>query len=766
MSEKKHSLLFIGARLLQLIFFVIFLIINFVITIGEAVRFLIISILRLLWHITRSTYRIFYRVVLGFVNIFQFIFILYPKRILRIISKALPKKRQHSASVKVQFPRIALKPVKYIFSSKITYFLLGFFVCFILLLTYQIHIFMAKLPSPDDIGKVNYALSSHIYDRKDRLLYEVYKDQNRTPVHLSELPSYVSQAAIAVEDKDFYNHKGVSLFSGIFRALKATLVDHQLQGGSTITQQLVKSALLTPERTIERKIKEIVLAVETEQKYSKQQILEMYLNQVPYGGSAYGIEEAAKMYFGKSAKDLTLSEAAMLAGLPQAPTTYSPYTNPDLTKYRRNEVLQKMFEQGYVTEAQKTMAQNEDLTIKPLPFTLHAPHFVFYVKSELESIFGSSEVEQGGLKVKTTLDLDIQEEAEKILREELDKIKNLRVSNGGILVTKPSTGEILAMVGSVDYYSSPSGAFNVTTAYRQPGSSIKPLLYSLALEKGVTAATILDDSRVVYTGASGSYAPVNYDGQFHGKIPLRYALANSYNIPAVKMLDQLGISSFVSHATRMGISTWTDPSRFGLSLSLGGGEVTMIDMATAYGALANKGEKVKLTPVVQVTESDGTETNEVNTGETRVINSETAYIISDILSDNVARQWAFGPNSLLQIKDYKVAVKTGTTDSKKDNWTIGYTPDFLVVVWVGNNDGTPMNPALTSGITGAAPVWNRVMTYLLTKYADKKTLYKKPDGVVEKPCYSGRTELFIRGTENLVNCAQYRSITPTPTPKP
>jgi len=359
-----------------------------------------------------------------------------------------------------------------IFTQQFRFFLFGFLFCVGVVVAVQSYKFIVGLPNPQTIGMVNFPQSTHIYDRNGKLLYEVFRDENRTPVSLSELPTYVKQASIAIEDKDFYRHNGVSFVSGIFRAIKDSLATKSLQGGSTITQQLVKSALLTPERTFQRKIKEIVLALWTEKLFTKDQILGMYLNQVPYGGSSYGIEEASKTYFGKPAKDLTVGEAALLAGLPQAPSLYSPYINPALAKARRNDVLRKMYEQGYINKDQETEALEADISVVPLQTSIKAPHFVFYIKSVLENEYGIQQVEEGGLNVYTTLDLDIQEEAEKILQEELDKVKNLNVTNGAELVTRPVTGEILAMVGSVDYYAAPSGAFNVTTALRQPGSSI------------------------------------------------------------------------------------------------------------------------------------------------------------------------------------------------------------------------------------------------------------------------------------------------------
>lgn len=641
--------------------------------------------------------------------------------------------------------------IKFLISPKFRYFYVGFSVCLLAIFFYQSYAFMQNLPSPANIGKTNYQLSTHLYDRNGKLLYEIYRDQNRTPVKLADLPPYVAQASIAIEDKDFYHHGGISFVGGILRALRDTWKTNELQGGSTITQQLIKSALLTPERTLERKIKEAILAIWAERIYTKKQILEMYLNQVPYGGSAYGVEEAAKTYFDKDATKLTIAEAAMLAGLTQAPSLYSPYINPKLARERRNDVLKNMYQQKYITKKQYTAAVDEKLDITSPKTKIRAPHFVFYTKAALEDEYGIAQVEEGGLRAVTTLDLTIQEEAEKILQEELAKVAYLNITNAGILVTKPATGEILAMVGSADYFALPSGAFNVTTALRQPGSSMKPILYSLALENGYTAASVIDDSPIVYNfGGYETYRPVNYDGKFHGKVSLRLALANSFNIPAVKVLNSLGVANYVAHARNLGITTWSDPSRYGLSLALGGGEVRMVDEATAFGVLANGGKRVDLTPIKTLTDKDNNLLKSLDPQPTSVLPPGVAFIITDILADNNARQIEFGVHSALEIPGYKVAVKTGTTDSKRDNWTVGYTPDYLVVVWVGNNDNSPMNQYLASGITGAAPIWNRMMTYLLT-HSTSNTSFIKPADIVQKLCF-GHYEYFLTGTESSANC--------------
>ncbi|MCX6731969.1 MAG: transglycosylase domain-containing protein, partial [Candidatus Roizmanbacteria bacterium] len=576
-------------------------------------------------------------------------------------------------------------------------FILGMFFMLVLVgISAGVYLIIFKdLPTASSLKNLNaIPFSTHIYDRNGKILYEIYRDQNRTPVKLNDLKPYIYQASIAIEDKDFYHHQGISLTSGVLRAIKELVLRQTLQGGSTITQQLVKNALLSSERTLQRKIREMILAVSVEKQFSKQEILEMYINQVPYGGSAYGVEEGAKTFFGKKAKDLKLEEAALLAGLPQAPSLYSPYINPTLTINRRNEVLQKMYEQKYITLDQEKTAMAAPLTVIPLNTVMHAPHFVFYVKSLLEKEYGADLVEQGGLKVTTTLDLDIQEKAEQILKDEVEKIQYLDVGNGALLITRPPTGEILAMVGSADYYATGSGAFNVTTALRQPGSSIKPLNYAVGIDrKFVTAGTVFLDIPTCFTagGQPGSYCPVNYDGQFHGPTQLRFALGNSYNIPAVKMLAVNGVKDFIASASAFTITSFEDPTRYGLSLTLGGGEVRMTEMAQAFSAFANQGVPRKLNQILKIEDRYGkvlyrfddpniiTDVKKAVPAPSalsipgkRAISKDTSYIISHILLDDNARSAAFGAGSYLVVPGKAVSVKTGTTDDKKDNWTIGY----------------------------------------------------------------------------------------------
>jgi penicillin-binding protein 1C len=587
------------------------------------------------------------------------------------------------------------------------------------------------LPLPTRLTSWEYPVSTKIYDRHGQLLYEIYTEQNRTPIELKDLPEYIKWATISSEDKDFYQHHGFS-YRGIARAVFNIVFKQKLQGGSTITQQLVKNALLTQERTLRRKIREFVLTFAVEIIYPKDKILEMYFNHAPYGGTAWGIESASKLYFNKSAKDLTLAEAALLAGLPASPTRYSPFgAHPETAKERQKFVLERMVEDGHLSQEEADRAAEEELKFSPQQTNIQAPHFVLYVKEQLVEKYGERMVEQGGLRVNTTLDLDIQTFAETAIASEVAKLKNYRVSNGAALVTKPKTGEILAMVGSKDYFNvEDQGNFNVTTALRQPGSAIKPLNYALGImTHKITLATVINDVPTCFSVTGQKlYCPVNYDGQFHGPVQARFALGNSYNLPAVKVLALNGVEEFVNFANKMGLSTLEDPSRYGLSLTLGGGEVRMVDMAVAFGTLANLGVKQPLVSITKVEDYRGKVYEEWQSVEgERIIPMEVAYLVSHILLDNNARSAAFGSSSYLVVKNHpEVSVKTGTTNDKRDNWTIGYNPEFLVATWVGNNDNTPM-AAVASGITGASPIWNEIITSVLKE--EKQVWQLKPDGI-------------------------------------
>ncbi len=637
---------------------------------------------------------------------------------------------------------------------KFKYFVFGFLICIVFVLTpISTYFFLNSLPSPKQLANRQIPQTTKIYDRNGKLLYQIYANENRTLVPLSSIPKDLINATIAIEDKDFYTNPGFDT-NAIIRSAIANLSGKPIQGGSTITQQLIKSTLLTPERTIERKFKEIVLAFWAEKIYTKDQIIEMYFNQVAYGGTAWGVESAAQSYFGKSVKNLTLAQSAFLAGMPQAPSDYSPFgENPNLWKRRQRDVLNKMVSLNFITKKNAQEALDELLVFETPQTPIYAPHFVMYVKDLLIKKYGLTMVEKGGLIVTTSLDLKTQDAAQEIVRTEVDSNTYLNLTNGAALVTNPKNGDILAMVGSRDYDDPNGGNVNLTTSLRQPGSSIKVVTYAAAMSNGFTAATILDDSPVTYRVAGApDYSPVNYDGAFHGRVPLRIAFANSFNIPAVKTLAKIGIPTMIATAKKMGITTWNDPQRYGLSLTLGAAEVKMTDMATAYGTVANQGQRVDVNPILKITNYSGEVLYQKNGIEKRqVLDSGVAFIISNILADNNARSWEFGSNSPLNIPRHTVSVKTGTTDNKRDNWTIGFTPSYLVSVWVGNNDNTPMSQSLASGITGAAPIWNKIMSNLLGNV--NTVSYKMPDNVVQKKC-GVRVEYFIKGTETNVSCSQ------------
>lgn len=648
---------------------------------------------------------------------------------------------------------------------------------FLLLLFGSVIFFATQIPNPQDLTNRNLAQSTKIFDKDGELLYDIYQDQNRTPIKLSEIPQYVKEATIAIEDKDFYKHKGFSLV-GITRSVFDLAVYRRVSGGSTLTQQLVKNALLSGERTLTRKLKEFILAVQVERAYSKDQILEMYLNEIPYGGTAYGIEAAANLYFGKSTKDLNLAEAALLAGLPQRPSVYSPYgTNPELSKQRQKQVLRRMVEDEYITKDEAEVAERQQLTYRTSQNEVgfKAPHFVLYVKAKLIEQFGDKMVEQGGLRVTTSLDYKLQKQVEEIVKKEIDNLSSAKVGNGASVVLDAKGGQILAMVGSKDYFadSAPEGCdegqscvfepnVNVVIRARQPGSATKPIAYSAALEKGYTASQVYIDVKTEFPGGDRpTYIPVNYDGQYHGVVQMRYALGNSYNIPAVKNLALVGVRDVLELGYRMGLTTW-EPSEenvnsVGLSLVLGGREVRLLDLASAFSVLANKGRQQDPISILKVTDSKGKTLFEHHPSEGRkVLDEGITFIISDILSDNGARTAAFGSNSVLNIAGKTAAVKTGTTDEKRDNWAIGFTPSFVVGVWVGNNDNSIMSPTVSSGVTGASPIWNKIMTLVIKDKQNEpferppNVLQEEVDGLMSGKPHPGsptRREYFIAGTE-------------------
>lgn len=587
------------------------------------------------------------------------------------------------------------------------------------------------IPNPRKLSSGDFPESSQILDRNGKLIYEIYTDKRRQEVEFEMIPEKLVLATLAIEDAGFYSHFGFDV-KGILRGLYRTVIERRLQGGSTLTQQLVKNALLSPERTLVRKIKEAILTVATELMYSKKEILAMYLNQTPYGGTLWGVEAAARGIFNKEVTELDLAEAALLAGLPGSPTRYSPFAHPDAAKNRQEMVLVRMEELKFITSSERQAAIAEKLNYYVKKDKLLAPHFVFYVKEKLIDKYGLKKVTEGGLKVWTTLDLDLQNYVQTQVATEVGKLNKYNVTNGAALVTESKSGQILSMVGSKDYFDSEiEGKYNVVTALRQPGSAIKPLNYAVGIETGkVTAASVFNDTETCFNVENQrSYCPTNYGNKYFGLQNLRHSLGNSLNIPAVKMLKINGLREFVASASAMGISTFTNPDDFGLSLTLGGGEVYMTDMSAAFGTLANMGVLQPLTSILKVTDKNDKVMEEYKyVPGKRVISSETAFIMSKILSDDGARSMVFGSGSMLNIKKHpEVAVKTGTTNDLRDNWTIGYTPDYVAVTWVGNNDNSRMG-GVVSGTSGAAPIWNKIMTKLLENKLVKN--FAKPEGVI------------------------------------
>jgi len=613
------------------------------------------------------------------------------------------------------------------------------------------------LPSPDRLYERASAPSTRIYDRDGRLLYEIRDPHGgtHTPVPLTEIPQACINATIATEDASFYTNPGVDGWA-IVRALWINLQGGEiLSGGSTITQQLARNLLLSPEErveiSLERKLRESILAWRLARVYSKDEILALYLNEANYGNLAYGLEAAANTYFAKSGAELDLAECALLVGLPQAPALYNPLENPEAAQERQSVVLGLMVKHGFVSQQEADLAARENLRFASVPFPIEAPHFVMYVRGQLEREFGLEAIYTQGLQVYTTLDLDAQEATERIVCYRLAQLaapdQPARNVNGtAVVVMLPHTGEVLAMVGSPDYFDPRiDGAVNATVATRQPGSSIKPITYAAAFDPTrpdpLTAATMMVDARTVFVTREGDpYVPRNYDRRWHGPVLLRRALASSYNLVAVKVLDDVGIEGMTRLARAMGITTFDvaglsqSGDRFGLALTLGGGEVRLLELTAAYGTFANTGYRVEPVTITRVEDHSGRvlktwETalpRPLPTGEgARVMDERVAYLITDILSDNLARAPSFGEGSALRLSR-PAAAKTGTTTDWRDNWTVGYTPDLVVGVWAGNANNEPM--VHVSGVTGAAPVWHDVMETLLKGRPARE--FVEPEGMV------------------------------------
>ncbi|MDD5731572.1 MAG: transglycosylase domain-containing protein [Patescibacteria group bacterium] len=588
------------------------------------------------------------------------------------------------------------------------------------------------LPNPYKINGRDIAQSTQILDRNGKLLYDIHGEENRTLMKIDDIPENIKKATVAIEDQDFYKHMGIDL-KGVARAFFYDIVHRNAtQGGSTITQQFVKNALLTSDKSVARKIKELILSIEIEKVYSKNEILGMYLNEIPYGNNAYGIYSASKTYFGKEPKDLTLAESALLASVPQAPTYYNPYgSNTDVLMARKDYTLDKMVELGLTTKADADVAKKEEIKFVQQDQGILAPHFVMYIKDLLAQKYGEDRLQQGGLIVTTSLDLDKQKIAEDVLTNSKANLKASGASNASLVSMDPKTGEILAMVGSVDYFDTANdGNVNVSIRPRQPGSSLKPFIYGLAFNNlGYAPSTMMMD---VQTDFGQGYKPGNYDGQFRGPVSIRKSLGNSLNIPAVETLAMVGVKNATDFAQKMGLTTLTDPDRYGLSLVLGGGEVKLLEEVNAYSVLANGGIKHDIHSILKITDSSGKVLEEYKSSEdkgTRILDENPNYLVTNILSDDNARAEIFGMGGVLTLPGRPVAAKTGTTDEYRDAWTFGYTPSVVTGVWAGNNNNAEMNHG--SGAMVAAPIWNSYMKQILSGTPVEQ--FAVPSGIVHVP---------------------------------
>jgi len=627
---------------------------------------------------------------------------------------------------------------KQILRQKLGFLILSIIVLGFLFLTILIAWASKDLPNPNQLSDRKVAQSTKIYDRTgEHVLYEVYSDQKRTLVNLEDIPEYLINGVIATEDTKFYEHHGIRPLSMARAVIYGIFSSKQIGGTSTLTQQLVKNAILTNKRSYVRKLKEIILSIRLEQKYTKGQILKIYFNEIPYGSTNYGVESASQSYFGKSVRDVSLSEAAILAGLPKAPSSY--LVDLDKLKNRRDFVLERMFEEGYISREQANTAQNEPVEIKQKFENIKSPHFVLYVKKQLVDMYGEQVVDTGGLKVITSLDWEKQLAAEQAIEENLEKLDEANANNTALVAIEPGTGQILAMVGSKDFFNEEiNGQFNVATlGKRQPGSSFKPIIYAAAFEKGYTPDTVLFDVVTDFAVSGKSYKPLNYDLQEHGPVTMRQALQGSLNIPAVKTLYLVGAEKGVDFAERLGYTT-LGAGNFGLSLVLGGGEVKLIDHVSAYGIFANQGVKHQPVSILKVEDANQDILFEwkKNKGE-EVLEKEITNTLSSVISDDEARAFAFGSGGVLTLPDRKVAAKTGTTNAYVDAWTIGYTPSLVAGVWAGNTNNTPMKKGY-GGSKVAAPIWNAFMRKALKNTAPE-SFPDAPENNAEKPILRGST---------------------------
>ncbi len=595
------------------------------------------------------------------------------------------------------------------------------------------------IPSINNFENRQVAESTKIYDRTGNIvLYDVHGSMRRTSVPLEQISPFIQKATVAIEDASFYEHFGFRPMAFARAALADITTGSFSQGGSTITQQVVKNALLTRKKTVTRKIQEIILAIRLERVFSKEEILTVYLNENPYGGTIYGVEEASQYFFGVGALDVTLAQAAYLAALPQAPTYFSPHGNHrEALDSRKNRVLQEMLDHKMITQKEYDAARADQVQFRGVAEAgIKAPHFVFYIQEYLESKYGVDAVQQEGLKVITTLDYELQKKAEEsVAKFAPGMLKNFDASNQGMVAVEPATGQILAMVGSKGYFDDTiDGKVNVTLAHRQPGSSFKPIVYATAFQKGYTPETMVFDLKTQFSTSCQPndfsseppcYSPENYDLNFAGPMSLRNALAQSKNIPAVKTLYLAGVNDSLQMAQKLGITTLTDASRYGLTLVLGGGEVTLLELTGAYGVFANDGVRAPETGILRVEDRDGAVLEEYKEANERVLDPEIARQMNDVLSDNVARTPEFGADSPLNFSEFKVADKTGTTNDYRDVWIIGYTPGVAVGAWAGNNNNSPMQRKIAAFII--APMWHEFMAYALTKYPSEPFIEPAPD---------------------------------------
>ncbi len=607
--------------------------------------------------------------------------------------------------------------------------------------------------------------STKIYDRTGEImLYDLHQDVRRTIVPFEEISRHLKNATIAIEDDQFYNHHGIEPLS-IVRAVLANLQQGDLlggQGGSTITQQVIKNSILQREKTLTRKVKEWILSIKIERILSKDEILSIYLNESPYGGTIYGVEEASQSFFGKKASEVTLAEAAYLASLPQLPTFYSPYgNNRDSLNQRQALVLDRMLAKEFITEEEYNAAKEEEVEFEPQAVTgIRAPHFVMYIREYLAEKYGEEALMERGMKVTTTLDWELQKEAERILFERgATNVDRFKATNAGMTAVDPRNGDLLVMVGSRDYFSEEiDGNFNIALAERQPGSSIKPFIYATAFSKGYLPDTVVFDVRTQFSpqcpatsnsSESPCYSPNNYNNKFLGPISLRNALAQSLNIPAVKTLYLAGMRDSLKLASDMGITSLTDPDRYGLTLVLGGGEVKLLDMTYAYGVFANEGVRATPRSILKIEDNRGNIIEESQVETKKVLDKNAALMISDILSDNVARTPLWGANSLVNFPGKSVASKTGSTNNLRDAWLMGYSPNIAVGTWVGNNDNSPMGGGLSGLIV--TPMWREFMDIALAKLPDDKFTQPTINRVGVKPILRGEyvdTQALMQLLEN------------------